>query len=181
MLSTRIHFFPFVWLHRRVWDAIYREISFILDAGYKHGILRYLSPHHNFMRVRIPHSFVIKNHLMVQKYDWIWWSTDVTLAIGYGKITNTTTLDRIWLIIVLSSYPIFVPNTTYLHVKTWLDSKNPPAWFDDAQKVASPSGFPLTCAPSAARAYFQISYYGRLEQRPEQHRRLACTAFAEQR
>ena len=38
-VGSRIHLFPSIWLHRRVWDAICREISFIFDAGNKHRIL----------------------------------------------------------------------------------------------------------------------------------------------
>ena len=34
-LGSRIHLFPSIWLHRRVWYAIYRQIPFIFDAGNK--------------------------------------------------------------------------------------------------------------------------------------------------
>ena len=68
---------------------------------------------------------IIKNHLMVQKYDWIWWSTDTVREHFSNWIWNNNVYDDFGP--SMDDHRASVLYHQYymhdLHVKTWLDSK----------------------------------------------------------
>ena len=93
--------------------------------------------------VSLTFLWIIKNRLMVQTYDWIWWSTDTPREQFSNWIWNNNVYDDFGPDMDdhrAHALCLFRPEY-YKHdlrVKDWLDSKwsewerDPPAWFDDA-------------------------------------------------
>ena len=91
----------------------------------------------------LPFLWIIKNRLMVQTYNWMWWSTDTPREHFSNWIWNNNVYDdfgpdmddhRAFALSIFR--PAYYKHD--LRVKDWLDSKwsewerDPPTWFDDA-------------------------------------------------